>query len=190
VDFRLPDSIPEWALIVAGGSTLIVFATSLENFFTPATRLSVPQRLFHSASNVVGALHALGFVVLRPASDRWAAVGITLYVVALLVFLGAIEAAQRVKLTRTFVLEPRPDVVLQGGPYALVRHPIYLSYSLAWLAAPIAIHSAILGGSAVLMIAGYITSAAREEADLLNSPLADQYRRYRERTAAVIPFAI
>ena len=90
--------------------------------------------------------------------------------VALLVFLGAIEAARRVRLTRTFVLEPRPDVVLERGPYAFVRHPIYLSYSLAWLAAPVAIHSVTLGATAVLMIAGYITSAAREEAYLLNEP--------------------
>ena len=190
MDTRIPGSIPEWALIVAGGSTLIVFATSLENFFTPAARRSAKQRLFHAASNFVGAMHAVALILLRPAGDRWAAAGITLYAVGLLLFLAAIEASRRVRLTRTFVLEPRAEVVLQGGPFAFVRHPIYLSYSLAWLAAPIATHSVILWGTAVMMIAGYIVSAAREEAYLLSSPLGDQYRRYRERTAAVIPFAV
>ena len=190
MEIHSPNTIPEWALIIAGGSTLIVFATSLENFFTPATRFSVKQRLFHAASNIVGTLHALGLLLLPPASDRWAAAGITLYAVSLLTFLGAIEAARRVRLTRTFVLEPRADAVLQDGPYAFVRHPIYLSYSLAWLAAPVATHSAFLALTAVPLIAGYITSAAREEAYLLNSPLGKQYRHYRERTAAVIPFAV
>jgi protein-S-isoprenylcysteine O-methyltransferase Ste14 len=58
------------------------------------------------------------------------------------------------------------------------------------LAAPVALHSVFLGATAVLMIAGYVTSAAREEVYLLKSELGDQYRRYRERTAAVIPFTV
>ena len=83
-------------------------------------------------------------------------------------------------LTRTFVYEPRPDRVLRTGPFRFVRHPLYLAYSLAWLAAPVAMNSALLGLTAAGLIACYAASAVEEERRLLASPLGAEIPRVHE----------
>ena len=40
----IPNTLIEWALAVAGGSTLIVFAVALQNFFVPPPTLTRPAR--------------------------------------------------------------------------------------------------------------------------------------------------
>ncbi len=37
-----------------------------------------------------------------------------------------------------------PKALLTSGPFALVRHPCYIAYSLAWLAAPVATHGPVI----------------------------------------------
>jgi protein-S-isoprenylcysteine O-methyltransferase Ste14 len=172
----------------AGGATLIVFAVALQNFFVQPPTLSRLQRLFHDLSVVVGVTHGLALLILNSAGELWSAIGIALYSVALGLFLAAIEAARRVPLTRTFVYAPKCDTILTKGPYRVIRHPIYVSYSLAWLAAPIAMHSIVLGISAVLMIACYVISARDEERLLASGPKAAEYAQLTARTWRMIPF--
>jgi len=172
----------------AGAATLIVFAVALQNFFVQPPTLTRPQRLFQDLSVVVGVTHGLALLVLDSAGNAWAAIGLALYGVALGLFLAAIEAARRVPLTRTFVYTPRCDTILSEGPYRVIRHPIYLSYSLAWLAAPIAMHSIILGITAVFMITCYVISAREEERVLATGPRAADYARLTARTWRMIPF--
>ena len=103
------------------------------------------QRFFQDLSVVVGVTHALALLVLNSASDVWAGIGIAMYAVSLALFLAAIEASRRVPMTRAFVYEPKCSTILTQGPYRFIRHPIYLWYSLAWCAAPVATHSVFLG---------------------------------------------
>ncbi|MGE0864328.1 MAG: hypothetical protein AB7P34_10540 [Vicinamibacterales bacterium] len=42
---QIPDTLLEWAPAVMGGSTLIVFAVALQNFFVQPATLTRPQRL-------------------------------------------------------------------------------------------------------------------------------------------------
>jgi protein-S-isoprenylcysteine O-methyltransferase Ste14 len=118
----------------------------------------------------------------------WAAIGIAMYAVSLTLFLAAIEAARRTPMTRTFVYTPRCDTILTTGPYRVIRHPIYLSYSLAWGAAPIAMHNILLGLSAIAMTACYVISAREEERLLGSGPRAAEYEAWRRRTWRMIPF--
>ncbi len=178
----------EWALVVAGGSTLIVFAVALQNFFIQPPTLTKPQRLFQNLSVVVGFVHGFGLLVLGSAGERWAAVGIGMYAGSLALFLSSIESARSAPMTRTFVYEPRCDRILNTGPYRVIRHPIYLSYSLTWLAAPVATHNLVLLGTAVFMIACYLVSAAEEERRLSTGPLAEDYRKHRASTWRILPF--
>jgi protein-S-isoprenylcysteine O-methyltransferase Ste14 len=104
------------------------------------------------------------------------------------VFLAAIEAARRVPMTRTFVYEPKCDTILTQGPYRVIRHPIYLSYSLAWSAAPVATHNLILAVSAVVMITCYVISAREEERRLALGSKGKEYAAVRARTWRMIPF--
>lgn len=185
---QFPNSLFEWALTVIGGSTLIVFAVALQNFFVQPPTLTRPQRLFQDLSVLVGITHVFGLLVLNSATNAQAGVGIVMYSVSLSLFLSAIEAARRTPLARTFVYEPRPDKILRTGPYRVIRHPIYLSYSLAWLAAPVAMQSVVLGATAVFMIGCYVTSAREEERLLAAGPRAADYAQYRARTWRMIPY--
>lgn len=183
-----PDTLYEWALALAGGSTLIVFAVAVQNFFIQPATLTRPQRLFQNFSIVLGLVHVLALVILNTAGTLWAGIGIGLYAVALALFLSAIEAARRAKMTCAFVYEPRCDCILKTGPYRVIRHPIYLSYSMAWLAAPVATHSLVLLATAIFMIGCYLTSAAEEERRMAAGPLAGEFRKHLESTRRFVPF--
>ncbi len=78
--------------------------------------------------------------------------------------------------------------LIQSGPYALVRHPIYLSMLgmllatlMAWTWWPLAI------GALLAFLAGTEIRIHAEEA-LLGSHFGAVYAGYRERTKAYIPF--
>ena len=173
---------------MGGGSTLIVFSVALQHFFIQPATLTRPQRLFQDLSVVVGLTHGLGLLLLSSAAGRWAIAGIAMYAVSLALFLSAIEAARRTPMTHPFVHEPKCDTILSTGPYRLIRHPIYLAYSLAWLAAPVAMHSVPLGLTAVVMIGCYIVSAREEERRLASGALGAEYTEYCAHTWRLIPF--
>lgn len=59
--------------------------------------------------------------------------------------------------SRTIQVEPGQPVI-SGGPYHLVRHPIYSSSLLMWLAIPIALGSYVALPAFALLIPFYILS--------------------------------
>ena len=183
-----PDTVLEWILAGAGGATLIVFAVALQNFFVQPPVLTRMQRLFQDLSVLVGVVHGLALIVLDTAGDLWTAIGIAMYSTSLALFLAALEAARRVPLTRTFVYTPKCETILTQGPYRVVRHPIYLSYALAWFAAPVAMQSIVLGITALFMTTCYLISAREEERLLASGPKAAEYAEFRRRTWRMIPF--
>ena len=185
---QAPDTLLEWILAGTGGATLIIFAVALQNFFVQPPTLTRQQRLFQDLSILVGVMHGLALLVLQSAGEVWSVTGITMYGAALALFLSALEAARRVPMTRTFVYTPKCDTILTKGPYRIIRHPIYLSYSLAWLAAPVATHSILLGLTAVLMITCYVISAREEERLLAVGPRAAEYAELLKRTWRMVPF--
>jgi protein-S-isoprenylcysteine O-methyltransferase Ste14 len=185
---QTPNTLLEWLLAGSGGATLIVFAVALQNFFVQPPVLSRLQRLFQDLSVLIGVMHGLALLVFNTASDFWAAIGIAMYSAALALFLGALEAARRVPMTRTFVYTPKCATILSKGPYRVIRHPIYLSYSLAWFAAPIAMHSIVLGVTAVFMTACYLISAREEERLMAAGPKAGEFAEFRRKTWRMIPF--
>jgi protein-S-isoprenylcysteine O-methyltransferase Ste14 len=183
-----PDTVLEWALAGAGSATLIVFLVALQNFFVQPPVLTRGQRFFQDLSVVLGVTHGLALLVLNAAGDLWAGAGIAIYAVSAALFLAAIEAARDAPMTRTFVYEPRCQTILTTGPYRWLRHPIYLAYSLAWLAAPIATHNLVLALTAVAMITCYVLSAREEERLLAAGPRGDEYRAWQARTWRLLPF--
>ena len=185
---QTPDTVLEWALAGAGSVTLIVFAVALQNFFVQPPTLTRGQRFFQDFSVVMGVTHGLALLVLNSAGDSWAGAGIVMYSLSLSLFLNAIEAARRVPMTRTFVYQPKCDTILTKGPYRVIRHPIYLSYSLAWSAAPVATHNVFLGLTALTMISCYVVSSRQEERLLLASSRGAEYAQWQKRTWRMVPF--
>jgi protein-S-isoprenylcysteine O-methyltransferase Ste14 len=80
-----------------------------------------------------------------------------------------------------------PTELCERGPYRHLRHPIYASYLLAFLAAAIALPhpltAAIFLGNVVLLVNG----ARNDERAIAVSPLAAVYAAYRERAGMFWP---
>lgn len=80
-----------------------------------------------------------------------------------------------------------PDALCEEGPYRRIRHPIYLAYMLAYLAAFVALPHWL---TAVTLVGGVglFTHAARsDEAGIATSALAADYAAYRQRAGMFWP---
>jgi len=81
--------------------------------------------------------------------------------------------------------------LIQSGPYALVRHPIYTGLILAIGGTVLALIPTV-EGALVLWLWGFaFLVKARDEEHLLTSEFGEQYSNYKRRVkAALIPFVL
>jgi len=80
-----------------------------------------------------------------------------------------------------------PEALCQSGPYRYVRHPIYLAYMLAFLAAAVALPH---WSTAVLLaanIALFAYAAITDERAIAGSAIAADYASYRDRAGMFWP---
>jgi protein-S-isoprenylcysteine O-methyltransferase Ste14 len=78
--------------------------------------------------------------------------------------------------------------LITTGPYALVRHPIYLGLLLLLLAAGLAESTPfVLGGAAAIFLIGFVVRIRAEER-LLQAAFLNEWDAYRRRVPAIIPF--
>jgi protein-S-isoprenylcysteine O-methyltransferase Ste14 len=182
----LPQTPLDWVLLAVALATAIIIAVAMQDFFVDA-RVSNPRiRAFQDLSVGLAVTH-FGVLLMRGSvGPNWAIAGIALYVAATLLFLSALEAARRVPLPRTFVDDPLPRALITSGPFAVVRHPFYVAYALAWSAAPIATHGPFVSLSAGVAIVLYFIAARREE-KLLENRFGEAYRTYKLGTGMVVP---
>ena len=100
------------------------------------------------------------------------------------------ESARRVIRDRGFSIAMTTDVpqaVCADGPYALLRHPVYASYLLAFLAMLVAFPAAISAALFVINAGFFVYAALAEERVLAHSPLASNYADYRRRVGMFLP---
>ena len=109
---------------------------------------------------------------------------------ALLVLGLAFSVWARIYLGRnwsgTVTIKEQHELV-RGGPYAYVRHPIYTGLLLAFIGTAI-VRGEWRGVLAVLIAFAALWRKLRLEERWMIETFGDEYRRYRERTAALIPF--
>jgi protein-S-isoprenylcysteine O-methyltransferase Ste14 len=76
--------------------------------------------------------------------------------------------------------------LIQSGPYARVRHPIYSGIALAMIGTALFVGEwrALLGAG--IFIVGHWLKAQREEA-LLTSQFGQAYEDYKNRTGSLLP---
>jgi protein-S-isoprenylcysteine O-methyltransferase Ste14 len=79
--------------------------------------------------------------------------------------------------------------LIRGGPYALVRHPIYSGLLVAFIGSAIA-RAEWRGVLAVLIVLAALWRKLRLEERFMSETFGDEYRRYREHTAALIPYLL
>lgn len=151
-------------------------------FLTGAPFFLVPLLLILGR---IGWLHSLPLasmairLALNPAAAALSAASVAL--------LAATVMTHRAPLALWHQDNDAPIELVTRGPYALIRHPFYSSFLLAFMAAFLALpHGATL---ACLLYAGIALTltARREERRLADSSFGDRYRRYLETTGRFLP---
>ncbi|MBJ7599205.1 isoprenylcysteine carboxylmethyltransferase family protein [Candidatus Nephthysia bennettiae] len=161
---------------------------------TASTRVreGVASSLVSNAALVLGALLLLGSAFpLGPLDARWVpahwwVLGIGAVLTA--AGLGLAVWARR-HLGRNWSAQPSLKLdhqLIQTGPYAVIRHPIYSGILLALLGTALYLgqYRALLG--LALFVAGLWWKARREEA-LLVTQFGDDYQRHRLRAGMFLP---
>lgn len=168
-------------------SSLVAFGWGMARFFK---RTSRPERRT-AWVGLVGLLCA-GWHVEAVASTRpvpWrSACAIALYVASLTIFFWAVRTCRRSRTTLTAIFDAQAGpILIQDGPFRLVRHPFYLAYVLFWIAGWVASSSWLSLGAVALMTTVYVMGALAEEAGFRGSPLARTYADYCQRTGFLLP---
>jgi protein-S-isoprenylcysteine O-methyltransferase Ste14 len=79
--------------------------------------------------------------------------------------------------------------LIESGPYALVRHPIYTG--LLFMALGTAInYGRAIGFAVLLSLCGGLWWKARQEERMMSSHFPEAYAEYRARVRAIIPFVL
>lgn len=119
-----------------------------------------------------------------PARLAQAAVGALLALLAIGLMLWALRAFPSVSTGHYILPEHR---VVSQGPYALVRHPLYLAAYLVWLAVAIGFGSLVaLALTVAYVIPGYWIYMRAEE-EMLLAHLGDAYARYQRQVGMLLP---
>jgi protein-S-isoprenylcysteine O-methyltransferase Ste14 len=140
----------------------------------------------------------VGAVLMTPWATRWFAaprlwrVGYTgAYLLAALTLAGVLFAWwARIHIGRLWsgsITRKEGHHVVDTGPYALVRHPIYSGLILALLATAVAGATASGLAGAVLISVGFWLKARAEEQFLTAELGADAYGAYRQRVPMLVP---
>jgi protein-S-isoprenylcysteine O-methyltransferase Ste14 len=80
--------------------------------------------------------------------------------------------------------------LVTSGPYARVRHPVYLGFALGLLGVALAFANwAALLICFLLILPGLVWRAVEEERVLADT-FGDEYRLYRQRTKMIVPFLL
>lgn len=132
------------------------------------------------------ALEWWALVALKPPADIWQWAGVGMFVAALLLFVWSIGTLRTVRPSLAFV-DASPSAIVTSGPYVFVRHPIYTSYFLAWIAGALATGQWWLLLAVVWMGWFYVRAAQGEEQGFLQGSNAAEFGRYQKRTGMFLP---
>jgi protein-S-isoprenylcysteine O-methyltransferase Ste14 len=182
----LPQTPLDWVLLAVAMATAIIISVALHDFFLDSKTHNPRIRALQDMGVVFAVTH-FGILMLRgSAGPNWAIAGIAMYVAATLLFLSALESARRVPLPRTLVSDQMPKALITTGPFAVIRHPFYVAYAIAWLAVPVATHGPIVMAFALCAIGIYAYAARREEQQL-EERFGEAYRVYKMGTGMIVP---
>lgn len=112
--------------------------------------------------------------------------GIGLAMVSALLFFSAISANRARPLAVAFT-EHAPQHLNKNGPYRVIRHPFYTSYTIGWLAGAVAAQSWVLGVIVVILFYFYRDAASLEEKQFKQSSLAQEHLKYQSETGMFFP---
>lgn len=119
-------------------------------------------------------------------SDYMLAAAAALFGLSLLVFWGAVRAHGKTPPAFAFV-KTAPASFVQWGPYRFVRHPLYTSYLIAYIAGAFLTTNLLVLISVPWLGAFYYYAARGEERAFSDTEYADEYRQYQAATGMLVP---
>jgi len=172
-----------WILLLLFAATFAAFGWALRRYFIVAGEMPRRMRLL-AISGSAYSIWQLYLLLHVETSPGWSLAAGFLCSVSLALFAGALLAARENRLHVAFT-EEAPGALIQTGPFRWLRHPIYTSYLLAWLAGVVATRSIALACFWPCMALQYVAAARLEERAFMNGPRREEYAAYLERTALV-----
>jgi protein-S-isoprenylcysteine O-methyltransferase Ste14 len=110
-----------------------------------------------------------------------------------IVFAGAAFSVwARITLGRNWSAEvtfKQGHELIESGPYALVRHPIYTGLILMGLGAATN-YGRVIGFGLLVSICGGLWWKARQEEQIMSRHFPDAYAEYKARVRAIVPFVL
>jgi protein-S-isoprenylcysteine O-methyltransferase Ste14 len=176
--------IPQIIFLIVLGGAFVHFIVMGARTFAPSTDdrgAALGQLSFTSG---IVATWYLGFHV--PIGVYRGAASAVLLFCSLVLY----ESARHVIWGRRFYLAwsgDVPDSLCDEGPYAWIRHPIYVSYILAFVAATVALPTVPMIVVCAINVALFTHAAYSDERSLASSALAPEYARYKEHTGMFFP---
>jgi protein-S-isoprenylcysteine O-methyltransferase Ste14 len=160
-----------------------------------ARQESTSSRLLHHLPLIAGGVLLASPHVLGPAMERrfhahtfdWYLVGLMFVVLGL-----GISVTARIWLGRNWsgtVTLKKDHELIQSGPYAVVRHPIYTGLLLALIGTAIVIGRWRAVAALPLLLAGIAYKITVEER-FMRAQFGDAYARYCARVNALVPFVV
>ncbi len=183
-------SVPQVILMLPLGTVFVYFLLAGARTFTSSGDDDVGALVAEFSFIGTGAVPALFFgmfvVPIKPGNGIAAAL---LLICSLVLY----ERARHVIWGRKFYIawsSNVPDELVDEGPYARIRHPVYASYLLAFLALFVAMPIMLTLLIFIFNVALFTHAVFREERNLMSSALAGAYAEYTERTGMFVPRVI
>lgn len=159
---------------------LACFATygaALQWFFLRPRSVAWPMQAIRIGGTAL-AVATLGVIVIgnAPSTTRASAAAVG-YAMGWCLFTWALHTAKSARLPLAFS-KIGPAQIITSGPYRFMRHPMYVAYSITWLAGVIYSLNPFLAAGSLGLIGLYISAARQESRLLADGPLADAFRAY------------
>ncbi len=180
--------LPPWstAYLFVLGLSFYYFTLAGARTFEVNPGDETPSGIAQFSFLVTGTIGTLFLNVGKPLPLSNALVSATLLLAALALY----EWARDVIRGRGFHLAwtgDVPDALCDEGPYRLVRHPLYSSYILTFLAVAVAYPGPISLTILVCNLGLFVQAAITDERSLARSDLASEYAAYKARTGMFLP---
>lgn len=177
--------MPRISIVLLSALTFSLFGLALRVVFASRGEQQTATRLVVVVGTACSGLHVY-LLATVPLQPTYAALGAVFYLSACALFLWTAHSV-RGRDFRLAYAPSKPIEVFARGPYRWVRHPFYLSYTIAWLAGVVALSEPRLVPTLAIMLAFYVGAAYLEERQMLRGPTARAYRTYRRHVGVLLP---
>lgn len=163
-----------------------IFGWAIRCFFAPVGGMQAGMRAISILAAFFSCLH-IGALIWRGAGAYWTQIAAAVfYAASMALFFWAMVTTRRHRLSLAFSTDP-PRRLYKTGPYRLIRHPFYASYTLCWVAGVFATGWLWLLPSVIVMFGLYFRAARLEEAKFAASGYSEVYAQYRRETGMFFP---